>query len=133
MPRIEIKVACHQLSIDPSVKSIWQKMRNHGVKRKKVIKEVTMLLQARFIREVQHTTWLANVVLMKKSNGSWRMYIDLIDLNKACSKDSYPLPNIDHLVDNTSGFKTLSFIDAFNGYNQLKMHPDDKRQNSLHY
>ena len=71
------------------------------------------LLQARFIRKVPHTTWLANVVLVKKSNYSWQMSVDFLKLNKACPKDSYPLLNIDHLMDSVSGFRMLSFGDAF--------------------
>jgi len=66
---------------------------------------------------------LANVVLVKKANGKWRMCVDFTDLNKACPKDSYPLPNIDALVDSASGCRMLSFLDAFSGYNQIKMHP----------
>ena len=48
------------------------------------------------------------------------------DLNKACPKDSYPLPSIDALVDSASGCEMLSFLDAFSGYNQIKMHPRDE-------
>jgi len=48
------------------------------------------------------------VVLVKKANGKWRMCVDFTDLNKACSKDSYPLPSIDALVDNASGWRLLS-------------------------
>ena len=54
------------------------------------------------------------------------MCIDFIDINKACLRDSYLLPNINHLVDNASGFGMLSFEDVFIRYNQLKMHPDDE-------
>ena len=54
------------------------------------------------------------------------MCVDFTDLNKACPEDSYPLPNIDHLVDNASGFGMLSFEYAFTGYNQINMHPDDE-------
>ena len=56
------------------------------------------------------------------------MCVDYTDLNKACPKDSYPLPNIDHLVDNAPGFGMLSFGDAFSEYNQVKMHPDDEEK-----
>ncbi|MCI36081.1 hypothetical protein A2U01_0057303, partial [Trifolium medium] len=48
------------------------------------------------------------------------------DLNKACPKDSYPLPNIDKLVDNLAGYKLLSFMDAYSGYNQIPMYEGDK-------
>jgi len=51
-----------------------------------------------FIREINYTTWLANIVLVQKTNGKWWMCIDYTDLNKACPKDVYPLPNIDRLV-----------------------------------
>ena len=50
---------------------------------------------AGFIHEVYYLDWLANVVLVKKANGKWRMCMDFIDLNKACPKDSFPLPRID--------------------------------------
>ena len=52
--------------------------------------------------------------------------MDFTDLNKACPKDSYPLPSIDALVDSASGGKLLSFLDAFSGYNQIRMHPRDE-------
>ena len=66
------------------------------------------------------------MVLVKKTNGKWRMCVDFTDLNKACPKDSYPLPSIDALVDSVLGCKMLSFLDAFSGYNQIKMHPRDE-------
>jgi len=66
------------------------------------------------------------VVLVKKANGKWRMCVDFTDLNKACPKDSYPLSSIYALVDSASGCKMLSFLDAFSGYNQIKMHPRDE-------
>ena len=59
------------------------------------------------------------------------MCVDFTDLNKACPKDSYPLPSIDALVDNASGCKLLSFLDAFSGYNQIKMHPMDKEKTTF--
>jgi hypothetical protein len=51
--------------------------------------------------------------------------VDFNDLNKACPKDPYPLPNIDRLIDGPSGYKILSFMDAYSGYNQIKMNPAD--------
>ena len=52
--------------------------------------------------------------------------VDYIDLNKACSKDSYPLSTIDRLVDGAAGHNILSFLNAFSGYNQIQIHPRDK-------
>ena len=91
------------------------------------MEEVEKLLTAGFIREVYYPKWLANVVMVKKSNGKWRMYVDFIDLNNACPKDSFPLPRIDHLVDPTVGHKLLTFMDAFSGYNQILMKEDREK------
>ena len=57
--------------------------------------------------------------------------MDFTDLNKACPKDSYPLPSIDALVDSTYGCNILSFLDAFSGYNQIKMHPRDESKTAF--
>ena len=54
--------------------------------------EVEKLLDVGFIREVQYPEWLANVVMVKKANEKWRVYIDFTDLNKPCPKGSYPFP-----------------------------------------
>ena len=59
--------------------------------------------------------------MVKKANGKWRMCVDFTDLNRACPKDSYPLPQIDNLVDLTARHELLSFMDAFSSYNQIRM------------
>ena len=68
------------------------------------------------------------MVMVKKSNGKWRMCVDFIDLNKACPKDSFPLLRINQLVDSTIGHKILSFMDAFSGYNQILMDEEDQEK-----
>ena len=95
------------------------------------MEEVTKLLTTGFIREVYYPDWLANVVLVKKANGKFRMCVDFTDLNKACSKDSFPLPRIDQLVDSTAGHKLLTFMDAFSGYNQIKMDEEDQEKTAF--
>ena len=52
--------------------------------------EVDKLFKANFIQQANYPDWIANVVLVKKANGNWRVYVDFTDLNKACSKDSLP-------------------------------------------
>ena len=61
----------------------------------------------------------------------WRMCVDFTDLNKTCPKDSYPLPRIDQLVDSTASHRLLSFMDAFSGYNQIKMVEEDQEKTSF--
>ena len=58
------------------------------------MEEVDKLLAENFIREVYYLMWLANIVMVKKSNGKWRMCVDFTDLNHDYPKDSFPLPRI---------------------------------------
>ena len=110
--------------MDPQVQPVRQRRRKFNDERHQVVREETQkLLSASHIREIQYHEWLANVVLVKKANGKWRMCVDFTNLNKAYPKDSYPLPSIDALVDNTSGCRLLCFLDAFSSYNQIRMHP----------
>ena len=127
MGGIDPTVITHRLNDSPSFKPIKQKRRSFAPERQKAInEEVGKLLQAGAIREVEYSEWLANVVLMKKENGKWRLYINFTDINKACPKDSFPLPRIDLIMDATSGHELLSFMDAFSGYNQISMNPNDQ-------
>ena len=100
MPGIDRKIIQYRLNVNLECKPVQQKWRIIAPERNKaVIEEVDKLLEAGFIREVFYLDWLANVVMVKKSNGRWRMCIDFTDLNKAYPKDSFPLPRIDQLVD----------------------------------
>ncbi|XP_019250965.1 PREDICTED: uncharacterized protein LOC109229871 [Nicotiana attenuata] len=64
--------------------------------------------------------------MVKKKNEKWRMCVDFKDLNKACPKDSFPLPHIDQLIDATAGHELLIFLDAYSGYNQILMEVEDQ-------
>ena len=57
--------------------------------------------------------------------------MDSTNLNKACLKDSYPLPRIDQLVDSTASHRLLSFMDSFSGYNQIRMDEADQEKTSF--
>ena len=59
------------------------------------------------------------------------MCVDFTDLNKACPKDSFPLPRINQLVDSTAGHKLLTFMDAFSRYNQTKMNEEDQEKTAF--
>ena len=132
MGGIDPIIITHRLNVSPSFKPVKQKRRSLPPERQKVInEEVDKLLQAGVIREVEYPEWLANVMLVKKANYKWRLYIDFTDINRSCPKDSFPLPWIDLIVDATTGHELLSFMDAFSGYNQISMEPDDQENTSF--
>ena len=132
MGGIDPAIITHRLNVSPSFKPVKQKKRSFALERQKAInEEVVKLLQVGAIREVDYPEWLANVVLVKKANGKWRLCIDFTDVNRACPKDNFPLPQIDLIVDATAGHELLGFMDAFSGYNQISMDPDDQEKTSF--
>ncbi|XP_016192711.1 uncharacterized protein LOC107633619 [Arachis ipaensis] len=116
MPGIDPQLMSHHLAVKPEARPVAQRKRKMSQERaEEVARQAASLLEAGFIRELDYSTWLSNVVLVKKHNGRWRMYVDYFDLNKACPKDCYPLPNIDALVDAAAGYRYLSLMDAYSG------------------
>ncbi|XP_073294530.1 uncharacterized protein [Primulina huaijiensis] len=129
---ISPQVTEHKLNFIPGSQPVKQKKNYFGPEKDKVIDEqVQESLRAGHIREVQFHTWLSNVFLVPKATGKWRMCVDFRDLNQACPKDCYSLPRIDQLVDSTSGFELLSFMDAYQGYHQIPLAREDQDKSSF--
>ena len=117
MPGVSRGLVEHRLRVDPKVKPVKEHLRRFAVQKRKAIgEEVALLLAAEFIREIYHSEWLANVVMVPKMDDSLRMCIDFKHINRACPKDHFPLPRIDQIVESTAGCERLSFLDAYSGY-----------------
>jgi hypothetical protein len=108
-------------------------MRRFGDEKCRAIaKEISKILKACFIKELIHTKWVANPVLVPKKNTKvLRMCVDYTGLNKACPKDPFPLPRIDQVIDSTAGSELLCFLDAYSGYHQIKMKESDQLATSF--
>ena len=129
---IDPLVIVHRLNVSPSFPPIRQKKRVFAPERDRAIgEEVQKLQEANFIREVYYPDWLANVVMVKKANRKWRMCMDFTDLKKVCPKDSYPLPQVNILVNSTAQHQLLSFMGAFSGYNQIRMDEANQEKTSF--
>src|SRR3954471_3793531 len=122
MPGVPWELAEHKLHIRPGSKPIKQPLRRFSEEKRRAIgDEIAKLLAAGFIKEVFYPDWLANLVLVPKKNGTWRMCIDYTCLNKACPKDPFALPRIDQVIDFMAVCQLLCFLDAIAGYNQIKL------------
>ncbi|KAI3780027.1 hypothetical protein L2E82_09872 [Cichorium intybus] len=133
MVGIDREIIEHGLSIQPGSAPVKQKKRGQAGERNDAInKEVTKMVQAGILREAIFPTWIANPVMVKKSDGSWRMCIDYKDLNKACPNDSYPLPEIDQKIESLHGFRWKCFLDAYKGYHQILMKKDDEEKTAFY-
>ena len=118
MPRLDPGLVVHTLNVDPEAKLVAQPARIFHTKiERQIVKEVQKLLAVGFIKPIQHPCWLSNIVPVKKKNEQIRCCVDFRNLNRACSKDEFPLPNMDLLIDSTVGSTMFSFMDGFSGYN----------------
>nr|GEU40941.1 hypothetical protein [Tanacetum cinerariifolium] len=78
-------------------------------KSEEITTEVSKLVEARILKAVFFPKFVSNPVMVKKADGTWRMCIDFTSLNKACPKDSYPLPKMDQKIESLEGFKLKCF------------------------
>ena len=132
MPGLDPGLVVHSLNVDPGVRPVVQLARVfHTEVEAQIIQEVMKLLTAGFIKPIQHPKWLFNIVPVKKRNGQIRCCMDFRNLNKACPKDEFPLPNIDLLVDSAVGSFMFSFMDGYNGYNQIRMVAKDAEKTAF--
>ena len=95
-PGIDPAFICHHLNVNPSITPKKQSLRRPSREHANAIREEVMKLKcAGAIKEVFYPEWLANTMVVKKKNGKWRGCVDFTDLNKACPKDTFPMPRID--------------------------------------
>ena len=111
---MDLTFITHKLNVDPLFPPKTQKPRRSAKQHMEVVKEeVEKLKQTRAIKDVFFPKWFPNTVMVKRNNGKSRVCVDFIDFNRACSKDPFPVPKIDQLVDATCGHLRMSFLDAF--------------------
>jgi hypothetical protein len=133
MPGVPRELVEHALNVDPKVKPVKQPLRRFGEpKRKAMASELHMLENAGFIREIKASTWVPNLVIVPKKNTDiQRVHVDYTSLNKHCPKDPFPLPHIDQIIDSTARCTRLSYLDAYSGYDQIKLKKEDEEKTAF--
>ncbi|GJT17119.1 reverse transcriptase domain-containing protein [Tanacetum coccineum] len=126
MTGVPSHIAEHRLNVREGCSPVRQKKRGQAADRNQAIQEeVRKLVETGIMKEVHYHDWLSNPVMVKKHDDSWRMCVDFKDLNKACQKDGYPLPEIDW---KNAGATYQRLVDkAFHKQNgrNLEVHVDD--------
>jgi hypothetical protein len=133
MPGVPRELVEHALNVDPKARPVKQPIRRFDEpKRKAIAAELHRLENASFIREIKASTWVSNPVIVPKKNTEVRrMCVDYTSLNKHCPKDPFPLPRIDQIINATAGGARLSFLDAYSGYNQIKLKKEDEEKTAF--
>ena len=128
-PGVDPSFICHHLNVNPSIAPRKQPPRCPLKEHANAVRdEVMKLKKARTIKEVFYSEWLANIVVVKKKSEKWQVCVDFTDLNKACPKYLFPMPQIDQSVDATAGHPRMSFLDAFQGYHQIALAASDQKK-----
>lgn len=94
-------------------------------------KELSKLIEANIIFSIKHSSWVANLVPVRKKNGEIRLCVDFRDLNQASLKDHHPLPSMEQILSKVSGSRRFSFLDGFSGYNQVLVKESDRYKTSF--
>ncbi|GJR08489.1 reverse transcriptase domain-containing protein [Tanacetum coccineum] len=122
-------LAEHRLNVREGCLPVRQKKRSKSPERNKEIQEeVAKLVDTRIMKEVHYHSWLSNHTMVKNHDDNWRMCVDFKDLNKACPKDGYPLPEINWKVESLCRCPFKCFLDAYKGYHQIKMAKEDEEK-----
>src|SRR3954471_17466828 len=91
MPGVPRELAEHKLHVDPKARPVKESLRRFSSEKRKAIgQEIARLLAAGFIREIFHSEWLANPIMVLKKDKSWRTCVDFCHINKVCPKDHFP-------------------------------------------
>lgn len=132
MPGLDPTLVVHHLDVRPNAKPVKQKLHKmHPQVALLVKKELEKLLDAGFIKKIDYSDWISNIVPVAKPNGDIQIYTNFKDLSKACPKDDFPLLNIDMLVDLIARHEMLSLMDGFLGYNQIEIAPEDQHNTAF--
>jgi hypothetical protein len=94
-------------------------------------KEVKKLLDAQIIIPLRYSTWVANLVPIRKKNGEIRICVDFRNLNRCSRKDNYPLPKMKHILQRVIVSMRISMIDGFSDYNQIYVFPEGREKTTF--
>jgi ribonuclease HI len=114
----ETSIIEHKIPLKEEARPFRQKLRQINPTLLPVMeREVKKLLDAQIIVPLRYSSWVANLVPVRKKSGEIRLCVDFRNLNISSRKDNYPLPNMEHILQRVTGASRISTIDGFSGYN----------------
>jgi ribonuclease HI len=122
----------HKIPLKEEARPFKQKLRQINPTLLPVMeREVKKLLDAQIIVPLRYSSWVANLVPVRKKSGEIRLCVDFRNLNRSSRKDNYPLSNMEHILQRVTGASRISMIDGFSGYNQISVMPEDREKTTF--
>ena len=134
IPDIDPCIVEHEIKTYPNAKPVRQWLHAVNPRKSPAIKaEIEKLLKVDFIYPITLIEWVSNPILVDKKQGAICICTDFRDLNRASPKDNFPMPFIDHILDECAGSEVFSFMDGFSRYNQIQIKPEDQHKTAFIY
>jgi hypothetical protein len=117
----------HVIPLINGAKPFRQKLRQMNPKvSPQVQKELQKMVEVGIIEPIRYSSWVSNLVIVRKKTGEIRICVDFRNLNQASLKDNYPLPNMEYLLQRVTSAEMMSMLDGFSGYNKVLVSEDDQ-------
>jgi len=121
----------YQIITDPNAKAPFKNPYRISRKEEKELhSQIEVALKNGWLTE-STSEYRAPVIFIPKKDGTLRMCIDYRDLNRITTKDRFPLPSTEDLIDRLQGAKVFSRINMYAGYNQMAIRPEDTHKTAF--
>lgn len=116
----------HTIELEPNAKPVRKKQRPLNPNLEPLmIKRLNKLIEIGIIYPIKHTSWVSNLVPVRKKSGEIKLCVDFRDLNRPSLKDHHPFPSMEQILQVVSSSKRFSLLDGFSGYNQILVKEED--------
>jgi hypothetical protein len=123
----DTRIIQHTIPLKLKVKTFQQKLWKYHLSLEPLMyQELKKILDAKIIFQVRHSTWVPNLVPVRKNSGEIRLCVDFRNLNRASEKDNYPVLSMEQLMQTISSSEMFSLLDGFSGYNQVLVSEEDR-------